>query len=103
MVSRRGPKRFLVALAFYSAACACVAYFLYHAQNGPRGLESKQELKVQIAEMRAELGKLKTERSEWEGRVGLMRRDEVDRDLLEERAREALGRVHKNDVVIVTR
>lgn len=103
MVIRRGPRRFLAPLAFYIGAAACVAYFLYHAQNGPRGLESKQELKVQIAELRVELGRLKAERAEWDGRVALMRRDEVDRDLLEERARDALGRVHKNDVVIIGR
>jgi cell division protein FtsB len=103
MVIRRGPRRFLGPLAFYVGASACVAYFLYHAQNGPRGLDSKQELKVQISEMRADLGKLKAERGEWEARVALMRRDEVDRDLLEERARDALGRVHKNDVVIIGR
>lgn len=103
MVIRRGPRRYLAPLAFYIGASACVAYFLYHAHNGPRGLESKQELKVQISEMRLELGKLKGERAEWEARVSLMRRDEVDRDLLEERARETLGRVHANDVVIIGR
>jgi cell division protein FtsB len=103
MVIRRGPRRFLAPLAFYVGASLCVAYFLYHAHNGPRGLESKQELKVQIAELRVDLTKLKAERTEWEARVALMRRDEVDRDLLEERARDALGRVHKNDVVIIGR
>lgn len=103
MVIRRGPRRFLAPLAFYIGASACVAYFLYHAHNGPRGLESKQEFKVQISEIRADISKLKTERAEWETRVALLRRDEVDRDLLEERARDALGRVHKNDVVIISR
>lgn len=103
MVIRRGPRRFIGPLAFYVMACACVAYFLYHAQNGPRGLESKQELKVQIAEMSAELSSLKAERAQWDARVTLMRRDEVDRDLLDERVRSTLGRVHKNDVVIMGR
>jgi cell division protein FtsB len=103
MVIRRGPRRFLAPLAFYVGACACVAYFLYHAHNGPRGLESKQELKVQIAEMQVEIDKLKSERTDWEQRVGLMLREEVDRDLLEERARDALSRVHRNDVVIIGR
>jgi cell division protein FtsB len=103
MVIRRGPKRFLAPLAFYAGACACAAYFIYHAHNGPRGLETNQELAVQIAEMTAELDRLKAERQEWEQRVALMRRQEVDRDLLEERAREVLSRVHKNDVVIIGR
>ncbi len=103
MVIRRGFSRFLAPFAFYCAAAACVAYFLYHAHSGPRGFETKQELKVQIAEMRAEVGRLKTERNDWDARVSLMRREEVDRDLLEERARHALGRVHRNDVVIIGR
>jgi cell division protein FtsB len=101
MVIRRGPSRFLAPLAFYVAASACVAYFVYHAHNGPRGLETRQELTVQIAELAAELEHLRDERAEWDARVSLMRRDEVDRDLLEERARHMLGRVHRNDVVII--
>ncbi len=103
MVIRRGPRRFLAPFAFYVAASACVAYFLYHAHSGPRGFETKQELKVQIAELTVDLNALKTERAEWEGRVSLMMRDEVDRDLLDERVRASLGRVHKNDVVIIAR
>ncbi|MCU0884873.1 MAG: septum formation initiator family protein [Beijerinckiaceae bacterium] len=103
MVRRRGPARFLAPLAFYLAAGAAAAYFIYHAHNGPRGLETKQELSVQIAELDIEIARLREERAEWEQRVALMRRDEVDRDLLEERARASLGRVHRNDVVIIGR
>jgi len=103
MVRRRGPARFLAPFAFYVAASACAAYFIYHAHNGPRGLETKQELAVQIAELEFEIGKLREERAEWDARVALMRRDEVDRDLLEERARASLGRVHRNDVVVIGR
>ena len=103
MVIRRGPRRFLASLAFCAAAAACVAYFLYHAHSGPRGFETKQELKVQIAELVIDLNALKAERSEWEARVSLMMRDEVDRDILDERVRASLGRVHKNDVVIIGR
>jgi cell division protein FtsB len=32
----------------------------------------------------------------------LLKSDQIDRDLLEERARIVLGRVHANDVVIIT-
>jgi cell division protein FtsB len=103
MVIRRGPRRFLAPLAFYAAASCAVAYFLYHAHHGARGLETKQELKTQLAEMRQELAGLKAERQAWEARVALMKRDEVDRDLLDERARAVLGRVHRNDVVIMGR
>jgi cell division protein FtsB len=103
MVIRKGPRRFLAPLGFYLAATACVSYFLYHAHHGARGLETKQELKVRLQELRIELDTLKTERAEWDARVALMRREEVDRDLLDERARDVLGRVHRNDVVIIGR
>jgi cell division protein FtsB len=103
MVIRRGPRRFLAPFAFYMAATACVSYFLYHAHHGARGLETKQELKVQLAELRHELEALKTERQQWDTRVALMRREEVDSDLLDERVRETLGRVHRNDVVVIAR
>jgi hypothetical protein len=31
-----------------------------------------------------------------------LRSDQIDRDLLEERARAVLGRVHRNDLVVIT-
>jgi cell division protein FtsB len=103
MVIRKGPRRFLAPLAFYALAGCAVAYFIHHAHHGARGLETKQELKTQIAEAEAEYARLKTSRHEWEDRVSLMRREEVDRDLLDERARAVLGRSHRNDVVIMSR
>ena len=35
-------------------------------------------------------------------RIALLRSDQIDRDLLEERARVVLGRVHRNDLVVIT-
>jgi cell division protein FtsB len=49
-----------------------------------------------------ELEDARRERAEWERRIALLRSDQIDRDLLEERARVMLGRVHKNDLVIIT-
>ena len=53
--------------------------------------------------MEAEIASLSSERQDWEKRLGLMRDEAIDRDLLEERARAMLGRVHRNDVVIMGR
>ena len=44
---------------------------------------------------------VRAERAVWEHRVALLKSDQIDRDLLEERARIVLGRVHANDVVII--
>ena len=46
-------------------------------------------------------GLSEAERAVWEHRVALLRSEQIDRDLLEERARVVLGRVHPNDVVII--
>ena len=43
------------------------------------------------------------ERKLWEHRLSLVRDEAVDRDVLEERARESLGRIHKNDVIMMGR
>ncbi len=80
-----------------------MAYFLHHANIGQRGLEAKRELDIRIEQATALLAERKRERQEWERRVALVRSDQVDRDLLEEQARLMLGRVHRNDLVIITR
>ena len=58
---------------------------------------------LNIVSGEGELATLTVERKSWEQRLALVRIDAVDRDLLEENAREILGRTHKNDVVIMGR
>lgn len=101
MVIRARARAILIPLALYAATGLTVAYFLHHANIGQRGLEARRELSVQIEQTRAELDELVRERKEWERRVALVRSDQIDRDLLEEQARKMLGRVHRNDLVIL--
>jgi cell division protein FtsB len=79
-----------------------VGYFVHHANTGARGLEAKELYNIQAQELSRELDGARKERAEWERRIALLRSDQIDRDLLEERARVMLGRVHKNDLVIIT-
>jgi cell division protein FtsB len=102
MVVRTRARKVLIPLALYSVSALMVAYFLHHAHSGARGLEAKRQLTVQAHAISAELDTLKIERAEWERRIALLRSDQIDRDLLEERARTLLGRVHRNDLVIIT-
>jgi cell division protein FtsB len=102
MVVRRRARAFLIPLTLYSVSALVVGYFVHHAHNGSRGLESKRQLKIQAYEIQRSLEGVKTERGEWERRIALLRSDQIDRDLLEERARTLLGRVHRNDIVIIT-
>ncbi len=103
MVVRRGIRSILITLGLYLVSGGAVAYFMFHAQHGSRGLEARGSVQESLKLMEQELAGLATERRSWEQRLALMRDEAVDRDLLEERARSALGRVHRNDVVIMSR
>jgi cell division protein FtsB len=102
MVVRKRARKILIPLALYGVSGLLAAYFVHHAHSGARGLDAKRQLKVQAYAMSQELETVKTERAEWERRIALLRSDQIDRDLLEERARMLLGRVHRNDLVIIT-
>ena len=102
MVIRRRARRFLIPLMLYGISAAVAAYFVHHAHSGARGIEARHQYETQVADLSAEFDGLKTQRSDWERRIALLRSDQIDRDLLEERARVMLGRVHKNDLVIIT-
>jgi cell division protein FtsB len=103
MVVRRGVRSIVVTLLLYLVSSAAVGYFLFHAQHGSRGLEARGSVQESLKAEEEELASLVGERKGWEQRLALMRDEAVDRDMLEERARSVLGRVHKNDVIIMGR
>jgi cell division protein FtsB len=101
MVVRRRARAVLLPLGLYAVSILVVGYFLHEAESGSRGLEAKRALKIQAYGLQQELDATKADRAVWERRVALLRSDQIDRDLLEERARVVLGRVHPNDLVII--
>lgn len=101
MVVKKRLRSVLIPLALYLVSGGAVGYFIHHAQSGQRGLEAKRELQMARTRVEATLAGLEQERSEWEHRIALVRSEQIDRDLLEEQARLMLGRVHRNDVVIM--
>lgn len=101
MVVRRRVRSVLMPLGLYAVSGLCVGYFVHQAESGNRGLEAKRALKIQAYGLNQELVAARADRAIWEHRVALLRSEQIDRDLLEERARVVLGRVHANDVVII--
>ena len=84
------------------ALLAClVAYFLYHAVQGDRGILAWVRLERDLAESRGLQGQLAREREHLDRQVGLLRPDNLDPDLLEERARVLLNYGHAEEVEIV--
>ena len=102
MVVRTRLRAILTPLLLYAVSGAMSAYFIQTAIHGERGLKAKEEYKIEIAELRADLDKLKAERAGWLHRVTLMHSDTVDRDLASEEIRLKLGYVDPRDLVIFT-
>ena len=82
------------------AACL-VAYFAYHAVHGGRGLPAWTRLKADLAEAKATEMRLAAERATLERRIGLLRSDHLDPDLLEEQARRLLNYGRADEVIIL--
>lgn len=101
MVIRRRVRAIVVPAVLWTVSALVCGYFIAQAETGNRGLEAKRALKIEAFGLNQELAAVKAERAVWEHRVDLLRSEQIDRDLLEERARIVLGRVHANDVVII--
>ena len=91
----------LVAGPLLGAAIA--GYFGYHAVQGERGLIAWWRVTQQIAEAEATLAVTGAERAVLERRVGLLRPDRLDPDMLDERARATLDLARPDEVIILRR
>jgi cell division protein FtsB len=101
MVVRRRLRKILFPLALYCISGAIGSYFVWHAVNGERGLKTKEDYDRKIASLQDELRSLQHEQQVWEAKIDLLHGSTIDRDLLDEEARAQLGRVHKNDLVVI--
>lgn len=79
-----------------------LAYFSYHMIQGNRGVIALLELRSTVAAAEALQLQTKAEREHLMQQVTLLRPDNLDPDMLEERARIMLNYVHPDEIVIVT-
>ena len=91
----------LVPIAFHVFAALVSGYFVWHAIHGQRGLKTRDENAEKVGELQATLDDLRVERARWKRNIDLVRGETIDRDILEEQARIDLGRIQKNEVVIL--
>ena len=82
-------------------AASVVGYFGYHALHGERGFLAWRELKQDLAAARSVEVQIAAERARLDRRTALLRADNLDPDLLEERARVLLGYGHPGDLVVL--
>lgn len=85
------------------AVClALSAYFTYHLIAGDRGIQARHRVQAEIAARQGELAGLIQVRKRLERDVALLRAEQLDPDMLDERARAILNFAHPNDLVIVS-
>jgi cell division protein FtsB len=93
----------LTALIFPLIACGVGGYFGYHLQNGDHGLAARAELQSRKEVLEGELAGLREVKQRLERDVALLRPDNLDPDMLDERARAILNLVHPDDLVMMKR
>ncbi|SON55077.1 Septum formation initiator [Hartmannibacter diazotrophicus] len=88
-------------LALPAVAAVFLGYFTYHAFHGEYGIAGRAQTESRATQLRAELDRLKRERTEMEKRVSMLSGKTLDQDLLDLHARDALNFVDPNDLVIL--
>jgi cell division protein FtsB len=101
MVKHTRLKSVLTGLALYAVAALMISYFGVNAYTGKYGLNARQELDQEITALTSELVQLKKERAKAEQRVALLRANNLDPDMLDERVRWQLDYAHPRDIVKV--
>src|SRR6187397_1753173 len=101
MVTRTRLRAVLTALGLYTVAALIIGYFGLSAYTGAHGLKAKQDLAQQQAGLMRDLESTRAERLELEHKVSLLRADNLDPDMLDERARAMLNYVHARDLTLL--
>lgn len=77
------------------------AYFAYHLVEGERGLIAWHRLSQELKTAKTVRVQVRAERETLDRRVGLLRSDHLDRDMLDEKARELLNLAGPNEIIII--
>lgn len=96
----RSVKRKLKASVAPTLFLSLVAYFLWNATQGDRGLQAYARSQRELAAAQAELVATNADLEHWEHRVAGLRGDHLDLDTLDERARAMLNLASPNDIVV---
>jgi cell division protein FtsB len=103
MVIRPRIRAFLTALGLYVVAALFIGYFGVNAYTGKNGINARQELDQQIADLAGEVERVKAERARWERRVALLKAESIDPDMLDERARQILNYLDPHEVTTMVK
>jgi len=92
--------RLLRAAVLPAVFLGCCAYFVWHALHGERGLWAKAEREDRIAAAIVERDRVQADLVSMERRVQALRGERLDPDQLEERARQLLNMIGRDEIVV---
>jgi cell division protein FtsB len=101
MVTRKRLRSILHAFALYVMAALLIGYFGVNAYDGAHGLKARQDIDRETATLSGELAELQSERTQWERRIALLKSDDIDADMLDERSRALLDYIDPRDLVMM--
>lgn len=101
MVARTRFRYIAIPLMFHLFSGVVGGFFVWHAFHGERGVEADLENRREMASIEAKLKDIRAEKEEWRRRIDLLSGPVIDRDLLDEEARNLLNRVNKEDLVVI--
>ena len=82
-------------------AAAFLSYFGFHAYHGEYGIYSRGKLEEQMKIMDEQLATLTLQRATLEREVSLVRDGSIEKDMLDEQARQALNLSRPDEVTIM--
>ncbi|MCV6576111.1 MAG: septum formation initiator family protein [Cohaesibacter sp.] len=78
-----------------------IGYFVYHSLNGGYGAYALADMKQKADVLEADLLALRQQRELNEHRIALFRRETLDPDMMDERARLYVNMAHPDEIVIL--
>ena len=95
------PQRLSIGAAIFIGLTALLAlYFAYAAVQGPSGILRRIQIEAETTELEAQRDALRAEVTEMQNLTRRLSDDFLDLDLLDERAREVLGLVRPDEVIL---
>ena len=98
MTSRTRPAFGVV--IFFAVAFSLGAYFTFAAVQGDYGLFRRAEISADVDALRAQLAELDADVARMENLTNRLSDDYLDLDLLDQQARDVLGLIRSDEIVI---
>ena len=97
---KREIKRQLKLAAAPAFLLALTGIFAWQATQGDHGLIMREQRKIQVAQAEANLKAAKAEREAWARKVAGLTASHLDKDAVDQRARDLLNLASPNEIVV---